>query len=42
MKRNVRTITEHRGRHPVSVSILEMWVVIAINMVWLVVSLIIQ
>jgi hypothetical protein len=39
MTRNVRTITKHLETHPVRVSILEMWVVVALNLAWLVISL---
>ena len=40
MTRNVRTITKAPGAHPFPVSMLEMWVVVAIHAIWLIVSLV--
>jgi hypothetical protein len=42
MTHNVQTIAKDPETHPLPVSIIEMWVVIAINMAWLVISLVMQ
>jgi hypothetical protein len=42
MTRNVRTISKAPETHPFPVSLLEMWIVVAIQLVGLVVSLIIH
>jgi hypothetical protein len=42
MTRNVRTIPKAPDTHPFPVSLLEMWIVVAIQLVGLVVSLIIH
>jgi hypothetical protein len=42
MTRNVRTIQKAREMHPFPVSMLEMWILMAIHVIWLVVSLIIH
>jgi hypothetical protein len=42
MTRNVRTIQKAPGTHPFSVSMLEMWILMAIQVVGLVVSLILH
>jgi hypothetical protein len=41
MTRNVRTIPKAPETHSFPVSMLEMWIVVAIQVIWLVVSLII-
>jgi hypothetical protein len=40
MTRNVRTIAKAPGAQPFPVSMLEMWVVVAIHAIWLIVSLV--
>jgi hypothetical protein len=42
MTRNVRTIQKAPESHPFPVSMLEMWIVVAIQVIWLVVSLILH
>jgi hypothetical protein len=42
MTRNVRTISKAPETHPFPVSLLEMWIVVAIQLIGLVVSLIIH
>jgi hypothetical protein len=42
MTRNVRTISKPPETHPFPVSLLEMWIVVAIQLIGLVVSLIIH
>jgi hypothetical protein len=42
MTRNVRTIPKAPGAHPFPVSMLEMWIVVAIHVIWLLVSLILH
>jgi hypothetical protein len=38
--RNVQKITKVHEEHPFSVSMLEMWIVVAIQVIWLLVSLV--
>ena len=42
MTRHVRTIQKTPETHPFPVSMLEMWILMAIHVIWLVVSLIIH